>query len=220
MTDAEEDIPGMVKLASAVVLNIGTLNERTIDSMMLAGRCANRLNIPVLLDPVGVGATKYRTETAQWLLDEITVDVIKGNAGEIAVLAGTGGEVRGVDSRTRANAKAARALSEETEAVVGITDAVDYVSDGTVTYQLSNGDPLMDRVSGTGCMLSSVVGCYIGANGVSADSVASAFSVFSIAGEMSAQISNGPGTFKVNLFDCLNNISSDDIDKRIKMVSL
>lgn len=216
MTDAEEDLPEMVRLASAVVLNIGTLNERTVDMMMAAGQYANRLNRPVILDPVGVGATRYRTETVEWFLEEITVDVIKGNAGEIAVLADMGGEVRGVDSGSKPSARAVRTLAENTEAIVASTGEIDFVSDGSTTYQLMNGHPMMDNVSGTGCMLSSVVGCYTGANGVSIDSVASALSVFSIAGEIAAERSAGPGTFKMNLMDTLYSLNSDEIAKRIR----
>ena len=217
MADSDDDIPGMVRHASAVVLNIGTLNERTVDSMILAGQCANRLKIPVILDPVGAGATRYRTETAKWIIDEITVDVIKGNAGEIATLADMGGEVRGVDSITKIGARAAESLADSTEAVVGMTGETDFVSDGESTYCLKNGCPMMERISGTGCMLSSVVACYAGANGVSAETVASAITVFNIAAEIASVYSKGPGTFKPALMDSLHNLKADDIDQMIRV---
>lgn len=216
MTDSEEDIPEMIGKSSAVVLNIGTLNERTVDSMMLAGQCANRMKKPVIFDPVGVGATRYRTEIAQWLLDEITVDVIKGNAGEISVLADGNGSVRGVDSDSKVDFRNVVSLAERTDAIIAATGVVDCVSDGETTYSLMNGHDLMDMVSGTGCMLSSVIGCYTGANGTSLESVSSAISAFTVAGEIAAVNSDGPGSFKVKLFDTLYNLRPEDLESRIK----
>lgn len=218
MSDAEEDIRDMIGLSSAVVLNIGTLNARTVDSMVLAGKTANNLNIPVVLDPVGAGATKYRTETVERILREVRVSVIKGNAGEIGILAGTGGIVKGVDSVAGAEnpENTVERLAEATGTVVGMTGPVDYVSDGKKTLVLKNGDGYMGAVSGTGCMVSSMTGCYVGACGVSAESVASAISVFSIAGEIAAVDARGPGSFKTKLLDSLYNLNSSDIKNRLK----
>ena len=220
MTDAEKDVPDMVKLSSAVVLNIGTLNDRTIDSMLLAGRTANSLGVPVILDPVGVGATPYRTETAWKILDNVKVAVIKGNHGEISVLAGSGGKVRGVDSVSGSDdtASAARELALRTNAIVAATGPVDYVSDGKTVITLRNGSEFMGTVSGTGCMLSSVVGAYVGACGVSLESVASAVSVFTIASEVAVREGKvfGPGSFKTKLFDSLYNLKTEDVDTLLK----
>ena len=208
MTDAEKDVPDMVKLASAVVLNIGTLNDRTIDSMLLAGRTANSLGVPVILDPVGVGATPYRTETAWKILDNVKV------------LAGSGGKVRGVDSVSGSDdtASAARELALRTNAIVAATGPVDYVSDGKTVITLRNGSEFMGTVSGTGCMLSSVVGAYVGACGVSLESVASAVSVFTIASEVAVREGKvfGPGSFKTKLFDSLYNLKTEDVDTLLK----
>ena len=216
MTDAEKDVPDMVKLSSAVVLNIGTLNDRTIDSMLLAGRTANSLGVPVILDPVGVGATPYRTETAWRILDNVKVAVIKGNHGEISVLAGSGGKVRGVDSVSGSDdtASAARELALRTGAIVAATGPVDYVSDGRTVVTLRNGSEFMGTVSGTGCML----GAYVGACGVSLESVASAVSVFTIASEVAVREGKvfGPGSFKTKLFDSLYNLKTEDVDTLLK----
>ena len=220
MTDGVKDVEEMVRMASAFVINIGTLNERTVESMVIAGKAANAAGVPVILDPVGAGATKYRTETAERILREVKVDVIKGNAGEISILAGLGGEVRGVDSGSGSNIDAVRVLAQRTGCVVGMTGPKDYVSDGKVTYELSNGSDLLGCVSGTGCMVSSVTGCYVGANGATAESVAAAISVFSIAGEIAAEGCNGPGTFKSALLDALFNMKAEDIEKRIKTVKI
>ncbi len=220
MTDAEKDVPDMVKLASAVVLNIGTLNDRTIGSMLLAGKTANSLGIPVILDPVGVGATPYRTETAWRILDEVKIAVIKGNHGEISVLAGSGGKVRGVDSVSSSDdiASSARELALRTGAIVAATGPVDYVSDGKAVITLRNGSKFMGTVSGTGCMLSSVTGAYIGACGVSLESVASAVSVFTIASEVAVRDGKvfGPGSFRTKLFDSLYNLKTEDVDTLLK----
>ena len=220
MTDAEKDVPDMVRLASAVVLNIGTLNDRTVDSMLLAGRTANKLGVPVILDPVGVGATPYRTDTAWRILKEVRVAVIKGNHGEISVLAGSGGEVRGVDSVSGSDdvASAAQALAKRTGTIVAATGPVDYVSDGESVVTLRNGSGFMGTVSGTGCMLSSVVGAYVGACGASLESVASAISVFTIASEVAVREGKvfGPGSFKTKLFDSLYNLKAEDVDTLLR----
>lgn len=219
MSDAEEDVPDMVKLASAVVLNIGTLNKRTVDSMRLAGSVANSLDIPVILDPVGVGATPYRTAIAENILKTVKVSVIKGNHGEISVLAGSGGEVRGVDSVSGASdvSGAARALAERTGTVVIATGPVDYVSDGKTVVTLRNGCDMLATVSGTGCMLSSVVGAYVGACGVSVESAAAAVSAMNIASEIAVRDGvSGPGTFKMKLLDSMYNLRKEDIDLMLR----
>lgn len=220
MSDAAEDVPAMVKLASAVVLNIGTLNPRTAESMILAGKCANGMGIPVVLDPVGAGATPYRTETAERILKEVRVSVIKGNRGEISVMAGLGGEVRGVDSVAGADdvSDAVLRLAKRTRAVVAATGPEDYVSDGKTVTVLSNGSEWMATVSGTGCMTSSVVGAYIGACGVSADSVSAAISVFCIASEVAAEGGkvSGPGSFRTKLLDSLYRLRAEDVDSRLR----
>ncbi len=220
MTDAAEDVPDMVGLASAVVLNIGTLNCRTVESMILAGKTANAKGIPVILDPVGVGATKYRTETAERILAEVKVSVIKGNQGEISILAGLGGEVRGVDSAKGADdiAEAAKALASKTGCIVAATGPADYVSDGKTVITLKNGSKWMSTVSGTGCMLSAVVGAYVGACGPNIESVASAISVLNIASEIAADSGKvgGPASFKVALLDSLYSLDAAKIDRLLQ----
>ena len=218
MSDEAKDIVDISRISSAVVLNMGTLNERTVESIIISGKVANENGIPVVFDPVGAGASAYRNEVADRVLREVKVDVIKGNAGEIGVLSGIGGEVRGVDSVSSNNEKlATEALAKKYNCVVALTGKTDYVSDGERTITLKNGHDLMGCVSGTGCMVSSVVGCYVGANGVSVDSVAAAISTFSIAGEIAAETANGPGTFKVNLLDSLFNLTCEKFDEMRKV---
>ena len=220
MTDAVQDVEPMVGLASALVLNIGTLNERTVESMLVAGKEANRRDVPVILDPVGVGATPFRTETAERILREVKVAVIKGNHGEISVLAGLGGEVRGVDSVSGANdvAEAAKSLARRTGTIVAATGPVDYVSDGETVITRKNGSEYMAAVSGTGCMVSGVVGAYVGANGVSVESVAAGISVMNIASEVAVLEGKvfGPGSFKTKLFDAVYGLKGTDADRLLR----
>ncbi|MFA6709965.1 MAG: hydroxyethylthiazole kinase [Candidatus Methanomethylophilaceae archaeon] len=219
MSDAAKDVPEMVRLASALVLNIGTLRPRTVDSMIIAGKEANDAGVPVILDPVGVGATTYRTESARRILNTIDVSVIKGNAGEIGVLAGTGGDVRGVDSMSKPEncEDTVKTFAGDTSTIVAMTGPIDYVSDGKKVLVLKNGHDYLECVSGTGCMVSSVTGCYVGVHGAKIRAVSAAISVFSIAGEMAAANAKGPGSFKTELFDSMYNLTEDDVTSRLKM---
>lgn len=216
MTDAAEDVPEMVAISSATVLNIGTLNERTVGSMRIAAECARTKGVPMILDPVGAGATGYRTETARMLMG-LGPAVIKGNAGEIGVLSGLGGRVEGVDSRGSSDeAESVRRLAESCGCVVAATGETDYVSDGSVTYRLENGTDMLGNVSGTGCMVSSVVGCYIGACGRSIEAVASAVTAFNIAAEVAVTRCGGPGTFRPALLDAMFNLDGETLDDRAR----
>ena len=222
MTDAIEDVSQMVALANAVVLNIGTLNSRTVESMLVAGKAANSAGIPVILDPVGIGATDYRTSVAMMILKKVKVSVIKGNMGEMGVLSGQGGDVRGVDSAgTSADPSAVvRDIAKRWDCVAAASDKVDFVSDGERVYRLSNGDDMLGTVSGTGCMLSSVIGCYTGALGASAESVVSAITAFNVAGETAAAKCDGPGSFKVSLMDSMHSLSGDALDSKARIERL
>ena len=211
MTDGD-DVADMVSISSSTVVNIGTLNARTVGSMEVAFRTASSKGIPMLLDPVGAGATAYRTETAEVLMS-MRPTVIKGNAGEIGVLSGIGGDVKGVDSHGSDDAaEAAAQLARPTGSIVVATGETDYVSDGDVTYRLENGTGMLGNVSGTGCMLSSVMGCYIGAFGRNLDAVASAVTVFNVAAEAASGRCGGPGTFKPALMDALFALDGQTVD--------
>ena len=219
MTDEMKDVVDISRIASAVVLNMGTLNVRTVESMLLAGKIANEHNVPVIFDPVGAGASKYRNEVAATILKKVKVAVIKGNGGEIGFLSGTGGEVKGVDSVSASNEIAAvESLAKKYNCVVAMSGKIDYVSDGKKTVVLKNGHDYMGCVSGTGCMLAAVVGCYVGANGASVESVSSAITAFSLAGEIAGPKSEGPGTFKQKMLDALYNLTDEQFDsmKRVE----
>ena len=211
MTDEAKDIEDMVKLASAVVLNIGTLNERTIASMILAGKEANKAKIPVILDPVGAGATKYRTDTVWKILKEVEVSIIKGNEGEIGFLAGMGGKVVGVDSQESGGLDAATELAKMTGTVVAMTGKEDIISDGKRVSLVNSGHDLLGMVSGTGCMVSSLTGCYAAVADDMMMATVAALAVFTTAGELAAKKSMGPGTFKQNLMDSLQNLTRQEL---------
>ena len=155
----------MVGLASALVINIGTLSEHWVEAMLLAGRAASARGIPVVLDPVGAGATAYRTETARRILDEVAVTVLRGNAGEVATLVGAEAEVRGVESITAGlePAELAREGARQLGLVASVTGPVDHVSDGERTLAVANGHPLLAAVTGTGCISSALTGCFLAA---------------------------------------------------------
>ncbi len=222
MTDAIEDVEDMVGLASALVLNIGTLNERTVESMIIAGKAANKKKIPVILDPVGVGATKYRTEVALRILKEVKVSIIKGNGGEIGVLSGLGGEVRGVDSVSTSDEPAilVKELAKQTGCVVAMSGEKDYVSDGEQVAEISNGTDFMGKVSGTGCMLSSAMGCFAGTTKDMFAAAVNAMVVFSVAGEFATNHASGPGTFKAAFMDAMYNLDAKVVDAKANIKEL
>nr|MDP9337178.1 hydroxyethylthiazole kinase [Actinomycetota bacterium] len=163
MAHAREEVEEMVALAGALVLNIGTLSPDWVDAMLLAGKAANEHGIPVVLDPVGAGATRYRTETARRLLDEVKVAVLRGNQGEVATLVGVEAEVRGVESIGVGGEPAdlARTAARNLGLVAAVTGPVDHVSDGDRVLAVANGHELLAAVTGTGCMSSAITGCFL-----------------------------------------------------------
>ena len=209
----------MASAAGALVLNIGTLSERWVAAMLVAGRAANRAGVPVVLDPVGAGATSYRTRTARHLLDELDVAVVRGNAAEVATLVGRSAEIRGVEAvgETEPPAELARSAAARLSAVVAVTGPVDHVSDGQRTIAVSNGHPLLGTVTGTGCMATVITGCFLAAERREPlEAAAAALVAFGVAGEDAAEGARGPGSFHVGLYDGLYNLEPDTLDGRMK----
>jgi len=209
MADAPEEVAEMTSFAGALVLNIGTLNAEQVESMILAGGMANDRKIPVILDPVGAGATRFRTATVQRLMDELKISVLKGNAGEIGVLAGAGGKVRGVDSHGLAGdvAAIAKDFAKSARLIVSVSGETDIVTDGKRTLLVTNGHPLMGSISGTGCMAASVTGVFCAVSDDLLNASAAALAAFGIAGERAAAEAKGPFTFKTSLFDELAGLT-------------
>jgi hydroxyethylthiazole kinase len=219
MADAPEEVAEMVSMAGSLVLNIGTLNEKQVESMLIAGRRANELGIPIVMDPVGAGATKYRTETAHRLMDQLDISIIKGNAGEIGVLAGTGGIVRGVDSGgvTGDPVIITRELAKASGSVIIMSGKTDIVSDGTRTYLVDNGHELMGKISGTGCMATSIVAGFAAVAQDRALGSVAGLAAFGIAGEGAAVKAQSPFSFKVALFDEVSALTPKKVESRSKV---
>jgi len=219
MAEAPEEVAEMVSAAGALVLNIGTLSQGQVDAMLIAGRRANVLGIPVILDPVGAGATRFRTETAWRLLDSLDVAVLKGNAGEIGVLAGTGGSVRGVDSGGIAGdpVETVRECARATGTVVAMTGPVDVVADKRRVFQVRNGNPMMDRLSGTGCMAASVTASFAAVADDYAVTTPAALAAFGLAGERAAAGARGPYSFRTALFDELSVLTPGDLAEHARL---
>jgi hydroxyethylthiazole kinase len=222
MAHAKEESGDMAAISSALVLNIGTLTPELIESMIVAAKSANRKGIPVVLDAVGVGATRLRDESAAKLLGMVRIDIIKGNSSEIAKLAGMNVTTRGVES-TKVDSDltvVAKKLAKERKATVVITGKEDIVSDGMKTYIVKNGHELMGKVVGTGCMASSVIGAFAAVEKDYAKASAAALSVYGVAGELAAKESKGPGSFKEGLFDAVYNLNKEKIEELSKIEEL
>jgi hydroxyethylthiazole kinase len=218
MAHAREEVEEMVALAGALVINIGTLSPHWVDAMLAAGRAANERGIPVALDPVGAGATRYRTDTAKRLLDELDVTVLRGNAGEVATLLGVEAEVRGVESIGAGGdaAELARAAARSLGVVASVTGPIDHVSDGNRTVAIANGDPLLAAVSGTGCMSTAITGCFLAVAEEPLEGAAEALVALGVAGEDAARDAKGPGTFHANLYDALAALDPETLNARVK----
>lgn len=222
MAHAPEEVEEMVQYAGALVLNIGTLDKAQIESMIKVGKAAAERDIPIILDPVGAGATTMRTDAAQQLMDQLPIAILKGNAGEIGVLAGVDAKVRGVDSAgiTGDPVEITRAYAKRTGMTVVMSGQTDIISDGSRVLLVENGHPLMGAISGTGCMAASVTGVCAAVGPDRLTSAAAALATFGIAGERATQRASGPGSFKVALFDALAALTPDDLirDARIRSV--
>jgi hydroxyethylthiazole kinase len=220
MAHASEEVFEMVRLAGALVLNIGTLSPHWVDAMLLAGKAANADGIPVVLDPVGAGATTYRTETARRILHEVNVAVLRGNAGEVATLVGVQAEVRGVESIGTGDepSELARTASRNLGVVASVTGAVDHISDGDRVLAVANGHELLAAVTGTGCMSSAITGCFLAAKKEEPlAAAAEALAAFGLAAEEAARDARGPGSFHVNLYDSLAALDTATLDERARI---
>jgi hydroxyethylthiazole kinase len=220
MAHAVEEVEEMASAAAALVLNIGTLSQPWIEAMLLAAKAANRAGVPVVLDPVGAGATRLRTETARRILEEAEISVVRGNAAEVATLAGRQAEIRGVESlgASEPGAELAKAAAGELQCVVAVTGQVDHVSDGERVIAVANGHELLGTVTGTGCMSTAITGCFLAVvPDRPLEAAAEALVAFGVAGEDAAVGVKGPGSFHVALYDALYNLDPATIDSRARI---
>jgi hydroxyethylthiazole kinase len=219
MAHAIEESGDMAKISSALVLNIGTLTNELIESMKTAGKAANEKGIPIVLDAVGVGATELRDNKALELLNELEIDIIKGNASEIARLAGLDVQTKGVETTAVEGdlIEIARKLANDRNATVVITGKEDIVVSKEKSFVVKNGHEMMGNFVGSGCMSASVIGSFAAVEKDYAKAAASALACFGIAGELAAKNSSGPGTYKECLYDRLFNLDSDTIEDMQKV---
>ena len=216
MANAKEEVAEMAQLADALVLNIGTLTKDTVEAMIIAGQAANEKGVPVLLDPVGVGATTFRTSAAKQLLQQVDITVVRGNAAEIAHLIGVNGwQSKGVDAKETNGdiSSLAKQAAKALQTVVVITGKVDVVSDGEEVLSIHNGHEWLTKVTGTGCLLTSVIGAFCAIEERPVHASASALLFYGVAAEKAAQQTNekGPGTFQIELLNALSNTNGQDV---------
>lgn len=218
MAHAKEEVADMVAIAGALVLNIGTLTPDLIESMLIAGRRANELGVPVVHDPVGVGATPLRTRESTRLLNELRIKIVRGNAGEVGVLAGAGGEVRGVESVGASGDVAAigRTLFQRFGAVAAITGKRDHIIDGDRVAVVDNGHQLLTTITGTGCTATTIVACFAAVEPDPVLAATAGLVALGIAGEVAAEHASGPGTFQAALFDALYSLDRKTIMERCR----
>ncbi len=218
MADDIEEVEEMVSFASSLVLNMGTLNSRTIASMIAVGQKAKKLGIPIVFDPVGVGATTLRTATAKRIIEEVRPSVIRGNMSEIKILAGLSAEIKGVDSVADEmdGEKAAMELSQKLDCVIAITGKQDIIAQGNRICRIDNGHAILSQVTGTGCMATSLIACFCGAIDDWFVGAAAGVMTMGLAGELaeqSLQTGEGIGTFRTRLFDAIWSMTPETLQK-------
>lgn len=213
MAHAENEVEEMVSFAKALVLNIGTLDNAWIASMLKAGKKAAERGVPIILDPVGAGATKLRTDAAKRILAETKVTLVRGNASEILALGGGAAKSKGVDAADSVEAAAERAgaLARELGVPVAITGPVDFITDGKRVARVANGHPLMGRVTGTGCGATAIIGAFAGVDPDPVSAAATALAYYGLAGEYAADGSAGPGSFAVRFLDALHGLTLEEV---------
>jgi hydroxyethylthiazole kinase len=219
MAHAINEVEDMVQLASALVLNIGTLTDDWIESMIKAAKKANKAGVPVILDPVGAGATKLRTDSAKRILKSASISLVRGNASEILSLKNKKGKTRGVDSAHSVDdaEQSAMELANELGTVLAVTGPIDIITDGVSTISIHNGHPMMGRVTGTGCTASAICGAFLAVDINPLSAASTALSVFGLCGEMAAKKAKSPGSYSIALIDALFDITAKDCKNKCKI---
>ena len=220
MAHAPNEVEEMVCLAGALVLNIGTLTEEWVDSMVKAGKMASARRIPIILDPVGSGATVLRTSSARKIISATRPQVIRGNASEVLSLRNPASKTQGVDALHSVDdaTDAAKALALELNSTLAITGPVDLVADGTRVARVANGHPLMGRVTGTGCAATAAIGAFLAVDPDPLRAAATALAYFGLAGEVAAQTAAAPGSFMIRMLDALYTISPEQLREGCRIV--
>lgn len=229
MSDEPEDVEDITSVFGGLNINIGTLHQSSIEGMLLAGKKANELGHPVLLDPVGAGASRLRTDTALRIMKEIKLTVIRGNISEIKTLAYGSGTTKGVDADV-ADAVTEETLNDaiafvknfarKTSCIIAVTGAIDLVSDGEICYVIRNGRPEMGKITGTGCQLSGMMTAYVTANQEKPlEAAASAVCIMGLAGEIGwsrMQEGDGNATYRNRIIDAVYQMTGEDLERGAK----
>jgi hydroxyethylthiazole kinase len=223
MAHAVREMAEMSSAAGALILNIGTLTPDQIDAMLLAGKQANQQGTPIILDPVGAGATTLRTEAAHTLLRNLSIQVIRGNAGEIGAVSGMGGTMRGVESigSDASPEEMARHTAQTHGAIVAITGKRDIISDGTRTLGVDNGHRWLTTLTGTGCMATTAIAAFAA---VARDdylaATASGLAAYGLAAELAAPQARGPGTFRAAFLDALYHLTPEQVAEGARIADI
>ncbi|RSD26619.1 hydroxyethylthiazole kinase [Mesobacillus subterraneus] len=215
MAYAHEEAAEMAGIAGSLVLNIGTLKPDVVEAMLIAGKAANEVGVPVILDPVGAGATAYRTETARKLLEELEIAIVRGNAAEIANIAGEKWDIRGVDAGESGGDVSELAISaaKKLKSIVVLTGKEDIITDGRSIFINHTGHRLLTKVTGTGCLLTSLIGAFAAVEKNHLHAAAAAVSFYGVAAEIAAEkcSEQGPGSFQIELLNQLYLVGAEDL---------
>lgn len=219
MAHALDEVEEMVSLARALVLNIGTLSGEWIEAMLRAGKRANALGIPVVLDPVGSGATRLRTEASRRLCKELSLSVVRGNPSEILSFEDVASRTQGVDTAHAVDqaSRAAQTLARRTGSVVAVTGEVDMITDGDRRILCRNGHPLLGRVTGTGCAATAAIAAFAGISDEPIQAAAAGLAFFGLGGEIAASRTKSTGSFMISLIDALYEIGPEDLQERARL---
>ncbi|MBN2364422.1 hydroxyethylthiazole kinase [candidate division WOR-3 bacterium] len=219
MSHAIEEVEEMVSYAGCLLLNIGTLVPELIDSMITAGRKANKLGVPVVFDPVGAGATKLRTDSAKRILSEVKVSIIRANLAETLTCAGIKAEIVGVDSRESDETalEKIKTASKILGTVIAVTGVKDVITDSKQTAICSNGNEIMGKVTGTGCSSSTSVACFASVEKDPFIAAVCGVCFYSLMGELAAEKSDGPASFEISLRDRIYSATEEEISRRLKL---
>ncbi len=226
MADDMMEVESITAISSALVLNIGTLNQRTVETMLAAGKKANELNIPIVLDPVGTGASAFRNETVKSLLEQIQFSVIRGNMSEIRFIAGLHATTKGVDvseadsaQDIQSSIEIAKTAAKQHHCVIAITGATDIVSDGNHTVCLENGHQMLSNITGTGCMCSSLIGSFCSMTDDYVTATTSGLLAMGIAGEIAFEKAGhlGTGSYRVSIIDEISMMNTETLQREAKV---
>ncbi|MDU5110114.1 MAG: hydroxyethylthiazole kinase [Clostridium sp.] len=219
MSYSYEELEEIVSKASSVVINIGTMKSANLDLFLQAGKMANKYNKPVVLDPVGVFATEERKKLTDKLINEVNFNVIKGNIAEIKFIGGYEGNGQGVDAKESYEdiSNIIKEIAKKMKTIIVATGKIDFISDGGKIIKIENGSELLKKVTGTGCMIGSLIASFLGAEGINIEAVSMGVLSMGVAGELASKNCKGIGSFKAELMNNIFNLDSKKLEEVAKI---